>query len=83
MKAQRKVTTIEVVQYHAGQPLSPELDGIVTFSGLLGGPTVASVYNRPHNAQMVVNDGDYVRIDTPDDIYPIAREKFDELYEPA
>jgi hypothetical protein len=32
---------------------------------------------------MVVNDGDYVRIDTPDDIYPIAREKFDELYEPA
>jgi hypothetical protein len=81
MKAQRKPIAVEVVQYHAGQPLPPELDGIVHFTGSSGGLNVASVYNKPHNAQLVVNDGDYVRIDNPDDIYPMTPKHFDELYE--
>jgi hypothetical protein len=82
MQARKKPGgTIEVEQYHAGQPLPAALEGIVQFSGASGAPMLATVYNKPQHTQITVNDGDYVRIDMPDDIYPIAAAYFAQNYD--
>ena len=82
-KARRKAIEIEVVQFFAHQqPPAKELVGLLHFGTHSGLPnTIPTVFNKPHNAEMVVNDGDYVRIDKPDDIYPITKAAFDELYD--
>jgi hypothetical protein len=79
--ARKKAGVIEVVQYRAGEPLP--------FQGLVVGSVTgeARIYNAPQDSWVTVNDGDYIRIDNPDDIYPINADYFaanyDVVEEPA
>jgi hypothetical protein len=70
MKAVRKPQPlIEVVRY-----FSRSLDQHPAIQHDAAG---AFVFNKPQNTNIRVNEGDYLRVDNPDDVYPINAEYFD------
>lgn len=76
MKARRKTGVIDVQRYEqeAVQAWPPGVRFLPTEGGV-------SVWNEPQQTWVRVHDGDYVRIDNPDDIYPIGADAFAELYD--
>jgi hypothetical protein len=73
MKARKKAGVIEVVQY-----FSRSLDQHPAIQHDASG---AFVFNKPQNTNVRVHDGDYIRVDNPEDIYPINAEYFKENYD--
>jgi hypothetical protein len=73
MKARKKAGVIEVQRFARGtvQVWPPA----VRFAADPGTEMVR-VWNAPQQTWVGVNDGDYVRIDDPADVYPIAPEYF-------
>jgi len=82
MKARRKTGVIEVQQY---KPDSVQgWPAFVQFQANSpdDGGDITAVWNEPQKTWVHVNDGDYIRIDNPADVYPIAANYFAENYEP-
>lgn len=77
MKARKKTGVIEVQQY-----LKNEVQGWPPFVKFQPSDGQLTVWNKPQNTWVGVNDGDYIRIDNPEDIYPIAADYFAQNYEP-
>jgi hypothetical protein len=71
MKARKKAGVIEVQRFARGtvQAWPPHVQFLVDGEAL-------RVWNAPQQTWVGVNDGDYVRIDDPADVYPIAPEYF-------
>jgi hypothetical protein len=78
MKARKRTGLIEVEQYRQGQPLPDRLHDLI-----LIGDDGATVFNKPQGVHVPVHDGDYVRVDNPEDIYPINAAYFAENYDPV
>lgn len=73
MKARKKAGVIEVERYFSRslQSWPPH----VRFGARAEGQP-ATVWNEPQQAWIPVHDGDYIRIDLPNDVYPINAEYF-------
>lgn len=76
MKARKKTGTIDVQQFHAGtvQAWPPHVRWQQE-------ETRTAVWNEPQQTWVGVNDGDYIRLDQPTDVYPIAATYFAANYE--
>lgn len=81
MKARKKSGMIEVQQFRQSEIQS--WPPAVRFMASVNDPAVTSVWNEPQKTWVGVNDGDFIRVDNPDDIYPIAADYFAQNYEPA
>ena len=75
MKARKKAGVIEVHQYLQGA-----VQGWPPFVRWLEGEPTA-VWNEPQQSWVGVNHGDYIRIDNPEDVYPINAEYFAQNFE--
>lgn len=73
LQARKRVGLIEVERYHASEPIPSCVQ--------IRADGSAYVHNVPQNSEITVNEGDYVRVDNPDDIYPIAADYFAANYD--
>lgn len=80
MKARKKAGVIEVQQFKDGEVQS--WPPFVKFGarGVVD-PTATKVWNGVQKTWVGVNDGDYIRIDNPDEVYPIAAYYFAQNYD--
>ena len=78
MKARKKAGVIEVQQYHAEEVQAWPSHVRFREGSVAERP---AVWNEPQQTYVGVNDGDYIRIDNLNDVYPISAEYFAENYE--